>query len=131
MNKEETVLEFLYYWNRPISSGILRKELEFKHSTLNSVISRLVEQGFVVWEKYSLVKLTDKGRDTAAHLSNHHFVIEKYFIEHLDLPEDIAHEEAVKLSPHIGCTVVEAICKKLGVSHDVINKQFCSQRDYI
>lgn len=131
MKKEEKVLEFLYYWDRPISTGILCKELNIKHSTLNSVISRLVDQGYVVWEKYSLVKLTKEGQDTAAHLSNHHFIVEKYFIEHLLLPEDIAHKEAVKLSPHISCTIIEAICDKIGVSHDEINKHFCSQRNYL
>ena len=131
MKKEDQVLEFLYFWNRPISTGNLRKHLDMKHSTLNSVILRLVEQKLVIWEKYSLVKLTEEGKDTAAHLSNHHFIIEKFFIEHLDLSEKIAHEEAVILSPHLSCIVIEAICKKLGVSHQEVNKHFCSQRNYL
>jgi DtxR family Mn-dependent transcriptional regulator len=131
MNKEDKVLEFLYYWNRPISSGILCKELNYKHSTLNSVLSRLVERGLVEWEKYSQIRLTEDGIETAAHLSNHHFIIEKFFIEHLSLSKEVAHKEAVKLAPHIDCVIIDAICQKLGVSHEEINKQFCSQRDYL
>ena len=131
INKDDQVLEFLYFWDRPISSGALRKELNIKHSTLNSVIQRLERNRLVVWEKYSLVKLTEKGKEDAAHLSNHHFIVEKFLIDVLEFSEIDAHNEALNLSPHISCKIVDAICIKLHISHKKINAQFCTERNYI
>jgi len=130
MNKDDQVLEFLYFWDRPLSSGVLRKELNIKHSTLNSVIQRLEKNGLVVWEKYSLVKLTEKGKENAAHLSNHHFIVEKFLIDILDFSENDAHNEALNLSPYISCKIVDAICDKLQISNKKINAQFCTERTY-
>ena len=57
MDLEEKLLDFLYTWIRPIRIGDLRKELEkekisIPHSSINSIIRRLVEDKLVVWEKY-------------------------------------------------------------------------------
>jgi DtxR family Mn-dependent transcriptional regulator len=131
LNKDIAVLEFLYYWDRPINSGTLRKELNLKHSTLNSVIERLVKKGFVDWEKYSLISLTETGKDEAAHYSNHHFIVEKFLIDILDMKEEAAHNEALNLSNHISCELIDAICKKMGISRRKINTQFCTEREYL
>ncbi len=130
MDREEKVLEFLFFWERPISPGNLRKHLDMKHSTLNSVLKRLEKDKMVNWEKYGSVTLTKHGKKKAGHLSNHHFIVEKFLIETLDIPEKKAHEEALELSPHISCTLIEAISKKMGFSVDKINKSFCSERNY-
>ena len=131
MNKDIAVLEFLYFWDRPINSGTLRKELDLKHSTLNSVIERLEKKGFVEWEKYSLISLTNAGKKEAAHYSNHHFIVEKFLIEILNMDEEDAHKEALSLSPHITCELIDAICKKMGISRLKINTQFCTERKYL
>ena len=131
MNKDDMVMEFMYYLDRPISSGELRKRLNIKHSTLNSVIQRLENSGLVDWEKYSLVKLTETGKVKAAHLSNHHFIIEKFLIEELHFSEETAHKEALNLSPHISCNIIDAICKKMHISPRKINTQFCTERKYL
>ncbi len=131
MNKDNSVLEFLFYWDRPINSGTLRRELNIKHSTLNSVIERLQKKGLVEWEKYSLISLTETGKHEAAHLSNHHFIVEKFLTETLNMNEIDAHEEALKISPHVSCKIIDAICKKMNISHKEINTQFCTERDYL
>lgn len=131
MNKDTAVLEFLFFWDRPINSGTLRKELNLKHSTLNSVIERLVKRGFVEWKKYSLISLTEDGKKEAGHISNHHFIVEKFLTDTLDLKEEDAHKEALKISPHVSCKIIEAICMKMHVSHTEIHTQFCTERDYL
>jgi len=131
IDNDEKVIEYLYYWNRPISPGNLCNHLKIKHSTLNSVLTRLQKRELINWEKYSLVELTITGKEKAEHLSNHHFIIEKFLFEVLSLSKETAHNEALLLSPHMSCNVIEAICNKMDISHQKVNKDFCNERDYL
>ncbi len=131
MKREEKVLEYLYFWDRPISPGLLRKQLEMKHSTLNSVLKRLEGDGLVFWEKYGSVQLTEQGITEAAHLSKHHFIVEKFLTDILDLAPDEAHKEALHLAPHINCVVIDAICQKMNIPEERVDKSFCKERNYL
>lgn len=125
---ENIVLDFLYFWRQPIRVGELKNHLEIKHSTLNSILNRLVSQKLVEWEKYGPVKLTQQGIEQASHLSNHHFIIEKFFKTILDLPVDIAHKEAIHLAGAFNCVIIEAMCQKLGISPESAHEGICDKR---
>jgi Mn-dependent DtxR family transcriptional regulator len=127
---EHRVLDFLFYWVRPIRVGDLKDHLDLKHSTLNSILSRLESRGLVDWKKYGPVQLSKKGKEHAAHLSNHHFIIEKFFKEILELPQKLAHKEALHLAGAFSCDIIEAICKKLGISQQKNLNHFCAGREY-
>jgi DtxR family Mn-dependent transcriptional regulator len=129
--KGQDILDFLYFWARPIRAGDLAKELKIKHSTLNSVLLRLQEDNLIKWEKYGIIELTAKGNEFAVHLTNHHLIVERFLREVLEMPEKKAHEEAMNLSGVISCDMIGAICKKLGISHDKISPQYCDSRNYL
>jgi len=131
IDKKHSILEYLFYWNRPISPGVLTKQLEMKHSTLNSALKRLENQNLIQWDKYSQVQLTVEGKEQASHLSNHHFIVEKFLTDVLNLSPSLAHDEALNLSPYISCTVIDAMCVKMQISNDTLNSDFCKQRTYI
>jgi DtxR family Mn-dependent transcriptional regulator len=126
--KENLVLESLYFHNNPIKVGILKSELNFKHSTLNSILKRLVEQKLLIWEKYKKIELTEKGKESAMHVSNHHFIIEKFLKETLKCSDELAHNEALRLAGVFSCELIEEICKKLNISHNVLHLHFCDKR---
>ena len=128
--KENLVLDFLYFWIRPITAGHLKSELNIKHSTLNSILKRLEEQELLTWEKYKEIKLTEKGRESAMHVSNHHFIIERFLKESLRCSEELAHNEALRLAGAFSCELIEEICKKLNISHDDFHNHFCDMRKY-
>ncbi|MHA1719124.1 MAG: metal-dependent transcriptional regulator [Promethearchaeota archaeon] len=128
--KENLVLDFLYFWNRPINAGLLRSNLNFKHSTLNSILKRLENQNLLTWEKYREIELTEKGKESAKHVSNHHFIIERFLKKSLDCSEEFAHKEALHLAGAFSCELIEEICKKLEISHTDMHLQFCDKRDY-
>ena len=128
--KENLVLDFLYYWNRPIRAGDLKTRLKFKHSTLNSILKRLEEQKLLVWEKYKEIELTGKGKESAEHVSNHHFIIERFLKESLNCSDEFAHSEALHLAGTFSCELIEEICKKLNISHNDLHLKFCDIRKY-
>lgn len=129
-SSENQVLEFLFYWKRAIRPGDLKKELGIKHTTLNSILARLEEKNIIVWEKYGPVSLTDAGRKSASHLTNHHLIIEQYLKKTLKITDRVAHQEALQLAGTFSCRLIEAICAKLDVSHHEFHPTFCNQREY-
>ena len=128
--KENLVLDFLYFWNRPIRAGDLNSRLKFKHSTLNSILKRLEGQKLLVWEKYKEIKLTEKGKESAKHVANHHFIIERFLKDSLHCSNEFAHNEAMHLAGTFSCELIEEICKKLNISHKDSHDHFCDIRKY-
>lgn len=111
---ENEVLAFLYEWNRPIRAGDLSKEIKMPHSTVNSILGRLSKKGVVIWEKYRLVSLTDKGRNYLNHLTRHHHLFAFFLTRTLEMPIDNAHQNVNNIfSGNISCELIEKIDKKL------------------
>jgi Mn-dependent DtxR family transcriptional regulator len=125
------MIEFLFYLNRPIIPGDLSNELQIKHSTLNSVLKRLQEEGMINWEKYRNISLTEKGIETGKHLTQYHLILERFLSEVLGMESNVAHSEALDLSPHVSYNLIKSICEKLGISHNNLNRQFCKARNYL
>ena len=128
---ENKVLEYLFYHVRAIRPGDLKKEVDIIHTTLNSILSRLEKKKFITWEKYGPVSLTDTGRRSASHLTNHHLIIERYLKETLDISNEVAHQEALKLAGNVSCRLIEAICTSLSIQHNEFHPAFCNERSYI
>ena len=128
--KENLVLDYLYYHKEPIKAGDLKSILKFKHSTLNSIIKRLEKQKLLIWEKYKEIQLTEKGKESAEHVSNHHFIIERFLKESLNCSDEFAHNEALHLAGTFSCELIEEICKKLNISHNELHLKFCDIRTY-
>ena len=123
--KDHRILDFLFFWKRPIRPGDLKKEVDLKHSTLNSILKRLMKNKLITWEKYGLVSLTENGLKYASHISNHHFVIEKYLIDTLEISNLVAHQEAIHLAGAFSCDLIQKICSKYNLSHENLNHNCC------
>jgi len=115
---EEKMLGFLYHWLRPIRIGDLRNELKkdgtnIPHSSINSIIQRLVEDELVEWEKYGPIRLTDKGRQLAAPNLRHYHLVVMFLMEVLGLSHEEAKEESQRISSVISCSLIDKINKAL------------------
>ena len=115
---EEKLLDFLYSWMRPIRIGDLRKELEkdqisIPHSSINSIIKRLEDDGLVIWEKYGPISLTKDGQKKAAHKQRHFHLLVMFLMEKLHLPHSEAKEESYAISSVISCNLIQQINKEL------------------
>ena len=113
---EKQVMLFLYRWFRPIRIGDLKTHLKMKHSTLNSIIRRLQEQGLVSWVKYGPVELTDAGKKAVAHFDKHAHVIASFLQVTLEVDNEWAKAQSFAMAQNSSCELINMIISKLGLS---------------
>lgn len=87
------------------SSGYVRvsqlaQELNVKPSSVSKMIIKLAELGLLDYEKYGVIKLTEKGRKAGSYLLWRHDVIRSFF-SLLELPDEKKAFEEVELVEHI------------------------------
>ncbi|OLS24961.1 MAG: hypothetical protein HeimC2_20160 [Candidatus Heimdallarchaeota archaeon LC_2] len=105
-DKDKSVIIYIYEINKNIKPGDIAKRLQLPHSTINSVIKRLVSKKLVNWKEYAYVELTTQANKMAAHHLKHHIIIHHYFEHELDLSNQDAHEEGLRIAGVISCPTV-------------------------
>jgi DtxR family Mn-dependent transcriptional regulator len=79
----------------------------FSPATVTGMLKKLSHNGWVAYEPYQGVTLTDEGRKIALEVVRHHRLIETFLARALDIPWDRLHEEAEKLE-HVLSDYLEA-----------------------
>ena len=72
----------------------IAKQLGVSKPSVNNAVVVLAKNGYVDYEKYADIKLTDKGRKTAEFICSKHQTIKQLFIEVLNIDEKIADTDA-------------------------------------
>lgn len=75
----------------------LSKELDIKMPTVNSMMKKLSEKGFLVYESYKPVRLTRKGEKQAALIIRKHRLTEMFLVEKMGFRWDEVHEIAEQI----------------------------------
>lgn len=105
-NKERSVIIYIYELGQLAKPGDIAKRLQLPHSTINSVIKRLVSKELVNWKEYAYVELTPLANKMAAHHLRHHIIIHHYFEHELELSNEDAHKEGLRIAGVISCNTV-------------------------
>ncbi|WP_164112403.1 MULTISPECIES: metal-dependent transcriptional regulator [Sphingobacterium] len=71
--------------------------LDIKMPTVNSMMKRLADKGFVIHENYKPLKLTDEGRLQAALVIRKHRLTEMYLVEKMGFGWDEVHHIAEQI----------------------------------
>ncbi len=108
-HQEKKILEFIYRWLRPIRAGDLSKEMNIKHTTLNSQLEALETKNLIKWNRYGPIELTDYGRERAKHINRHHGIIETFLIEILGMEPNEAQKETTTLAPVVSCHFINSL----------------------
>lgn len=101
-NVKENYLKAIFYLDKVdtnISLSDLSKEMGVSIPTVNSMVKRLQDEKWVVYEKYKPLKLTAKGRKTAALIIRKHRLTEMFLEKFMgfgweevhDIAEEIEH----------------------------------------
>ena len=78
----EDYLEMIYRYSLKepyIRINLLARFLNVKDPSASKMVKKLGDLGLVHYEKYEMVTLTEKGRETGAFLLDRHLILERFF----------------------------------------------------
>ena len=109
----EDYLERIYLFikenNRPIKTTELAKLLNIKPSAVTNMAKKLHKLGYVNYEPYIGITLTEKGIKEAEKILDKHRTIKMFLVECLGLDEKTASEEACKLEHALSDEILERL----------------------
>jgi DtxR family Mn-dependent transcriptional regulator len=115
-NSSENFLKAVYVLQQTserVSTNALAEALDVKAPSVTDMARRLEESGFVDYQKYKGVALTDKGVEIALKMLRRHRLLELYLVEELGYALHEVHDEAEVLEHHVSDRFIEAIAFKL------------------
>lgn len=129
------VIKFIFRSKEPIKVGKISNELKLPHSTIGSSVKRLECEGYVIYDRYKPVILSEKGKDCAIELIRHSRLLECLLINAIGLDKKIAHEESEKFNLPLSCETINKISEKYGHPEEcpcgetILNSQECYMKE--
>jgi DtxR family transcriptional regulator, Mn-dependent transcriptional regulator len=96
------------------STKDVAERLSIAPPSVTNMFVRLREMGFVEYERYRGVSLTERGREEALRLLRRHRLIETLLLEHLGYSWQEVHEEAERLEHAVSDGFTERLAEFLG-----------------
>ena len=105
-----TLIWKAYEWpgGRPATTD-LAEQLGVTASTVSANLKKLARDGYIDYEPYGQITLTDAGRQIAVETVRRHRILETYLVEALGLTWDQVHDEADRLEHAVSDLVLEAM----------------------
>lgn len=98
-NKENYLKTILINANElgEIAPSVLSRKLGVSIPTVNSMAKRLQDFGWIKYEKYKPLKLTEEGRKTAALIIRRHRITEMFLVEKMEIGWEYVHDIAEEM----------------------------------
>lgn len=87
----------------------IAKRLDVKMPTVTSMFKTLSKRGFVHYEKYEYVELTDKGSEVGSEIHRKHMVLRKFLTDILNIDLNTADEEGCKMEHALSVGTLDSI----------------------
>jgi DtxR family Mn-dependent transcriptional regulator len=97
-----------------VSTGEIAVYMCVSAGSATSMVKKLAELGLVEHEPYQGIRLTNLGEKVAKQLTRAHRILERFLVDHLELPWNDVHELACKLEHYISEDIIDRINDKLG-----------------
>jgi DtxR family Mn-dependent transcriptional regulator len=110
-----TLIWKAYEWpgGRPTTTD-LAERLAVTASTVSANLKKLARDGYIDYEPYGQITLTEQGRSIAVEIVRRHRIVETYLVEALGLSWDQVHAEADRLEHAVSDLVLERMNAALG-----------------
>lgn len=82
---------------KEISLSLLSKRMGVSIPTVNSMVKKLQDIGWVVYEKYKPLRLTESGRKEAGLIIRKHRIVEMFLVKKLDFSWEEVHDIAEEM----------------------------------
>lgn len=83
--------------NIPLKGAELARQLKISRASVSEALSKLVKKGLIKYSSYEAITLTEEGITTAQNIYSKHNILKNFFEKVLDIPTDIAEENACKI----------------------------------
>ncbi len=93
----------------PVSTTALADHLGYSPATVTEMFQKLAKRGWVIYELYQGVTLTDSGRLTAMNVLRRHRLLETFLVSVLGVSWDKVHTEAENLEHAISDDLLDRI----------------------
>lgn len=88
-------------------------------ASVSEMVKVLAKEGLVHYEKYRGVSLTDEGLKYARQIRKKHHIVERFFVDYLDVDHQTAHKEACRIEHAISEDSAVRMCHMMGTPVDV------------
>lgn len=114
---KEDYLKTIYHLqksrNRAIKSVELAQDMGISKASVNEMVKKLANEGFVEYKLYSSINLTKKGIEDAEKVVYKHRILESFLSKILGIKKNKIHEEADKLEHGVSEEAAEKLDKLL------------------
>jgi len=100
--------------SRRVRTAEIAEAVDRTQASVTHMIQKLDEGGFVDYEEYQGVTLTEPGERVALELVRKHRLLETFLAERLGVPWPDVHEEADRLKHHISDEFADRLADLLG-----------------
>jgi len=109
--------------NQPVArvSTIARK-IGVSLPSVTNAMKRLKDLGYIEYEKYGLIQLTEKGKERAEELEKIHSKILDFFTDIIGIPEHIAEKISCQIEHFIDSRIQEKFEKFVNILEEVPEK---------
>ena len=97
-----------------VGTNELAQSLDVKPSSVNDMLKKLRQKGFIEYEKYGKIFMSDQGKVFAIQILRKHRLWETFLYEKLDFTWDEVHEVAEQLEHIKSDKLIEKLDKFLG-----------------
>ena len=97
---EEDYLETIYLVkkeHKTVKPIEVAKKLNVRKPSVTGAVKKLSKKGFIQYQKYGDIKITEEGEKTARDIYKKHQMLMRFFTEVLKLEKNIAEEDACKI----------------------------------
>lgn len=119
-NREDYLINILRLTEgeRPAKTTELATFMSISPASVTEMLKVLAAEGYVDYERYKGVTLTETGLNYARQIRKKHHVMENFLINYLDMDKDAAHEEACKMEHVISDDSMLKMCRIIGTPVD-------------
>ncbi|HEV2641726.1 MAG TPA: metal-dependent transcriptional regulator [Candidatus Elarobacter sp.] len=97
----------------------IARRLDIAPASVSGMVRRLARQGWLEYQRYRGVKLTEPGRRAALRTVRRHRIIESYLVQVLGFTWNAVHDEAERLEHAASEDLVDRMAAALGdPAHD-------------
>lgn len=95
---------------KKVHTNDIASALDINPSSVTEMFYKLTDKGFVFYEKYNGVILTDKGKSIAIMLKKRHETL-RHFLELLGVDKEIANNDACRIEHNVNPQTVKKLRK--------------------